>query len=315
MKKAIIVGHTGQDGTYLSKLLKENNYLLAGFSTHSFSSDFSEIDSNIDIMNYNQVSLVVKSIFPDEIYYLAAIHHSSSDSTIADGYLFHQSFDINVRAYINFLEAVKQHSKKTKIFYAASSHIFGNPATFPQDENTPLNPNCVYGITKTAGIYASRFYRQNHNLHCSVGIFYNHESPLRQSKYVSKKIVETAVAIKKNKLSELILGNLDAQIDWGYAPDYMDAVHRVMKLDYADEFIISSGSLHSIRDFVAEVFNYLQLDWKKYVKINPDLITKKQKANLWGSYRKLQSATGWVPKTDFSSMIKILVETELKKYA
>jgi GDPmannose 4,6-dehydratase len=258
---------------------------------------------------------LIKNILPDEIYYLAAVHLSSADKQMQEGELFQQSFDINVKAYINFLEAVRLHSPETKIFYAASSHIFGDPASSPQDEKTPLQPNCIYGITKTAGVNVSHFYRENHNIHTCVGIFYNHESPLRESKYVSKKIVETAVAIKKGKAKDLILGNIDSEIDWGFAPDYMEAVYKIMQLNYPDDFIISSGELHSIKDFVAGVFDYLQLDWQKFIKINPALITKKQKRNLFGNNEKIKKTTGWKVKVSFDSMIKILIDEELRKYA
>ena len=314
MKKAIIVGHTGQDGTYLYNLLKEKKYSLIGISSSSVSSvDFVPYNK-IDILNYKQVPAIIKNFQPDEIYYLAAVHQSSADESIEEGELFQKSIDINVKAFINFLDAVRLCSSHTKIFYAASSHIFGNPLTSPQDEHTPVYPNCIYGITKAAGMHACHFYRENHNIFASVGIFYNHESPLRKSKYVSKKIVESAVSIKKKNGGELVLGNIDAKIDWGYAPDYMEAAFRALQQKNADDFIISSGSLHSIKDFVSGVFNYLKLDWTKYVKINPALITKKQKQNLFGNNQKIKQRTGWIPNVNFESLIKILVDEELKNY-
>ncbi len=312
MKKAIIVGHTGQDGTCLSSLLLSHGYEVTGFSTNSVSENKYSI-CKIDIRKYTEVQNAIKNILPNEVYFLAAIHQSSADIHIEDGELFQKSFDLNVKAYINFLEAIRLYSPKTKIFYAASSHIFGNPSTSPQNESTPLNPNCIYGITKTAGIRIGHFYKENHAIFSSVGIFYNHESPLRESKYVSKKIVETVVAIKQGKKNELILGNLESQIDWGYAPDYMKAVYQMMRQEKSDDFIISSGELHTIKDFAEGVFDYLGLDCKKYVKVNPSLITKKQKQNLFGNNRKIQSATGWTPSVSFNELIKILVDAEIKK--
>ncbi len=178
MKKAIIVGHTGQDGTYLYNLLKEKKYSLIGISSSTVSSGGIVPYNKIDILNYKQVSATVKNFQPDEIYYLAAVHQSSADKPIEEGELFHRSFDVNVKAFINFLEAVRLYSSHTKIFYAASSHIFGNPLNTPlrwktesvtlfgQDELTPLNPNCVYGITKTAGLRICHFYRETHTIFC-----------------------------------------------------------------------------------------------------------------------------------------------------
>jgi GDPmannose 4,6-dehydratase len=232
-----------------------------------------------------------------------------------DGTLFQKSVDINLKSLINFLEGCRKYSPKSKIFYAASSHIFGSSPVSPQDENTPLKPDCIYGISKTAGIGACHFYRDNHGVFASVGIFYNHESPIRASKYVSKKIVEGAIAIKNGRQSELVLGNLSSEIDWGYAPDFMQAVYEIMQLPEAGDFVISSGELHTIQDFVQGVFERLGLDWKKYVKVNPALITKKQKLNLFGNNGKLRMATGWSPSVNFNGLISLMVDEELKKHA
>jgi len=311
--KAIIIGHSGQDGTYLSSLLLNKGYEVTGFSGSSVSENKYGI-SKIDVKQYSQVENTIRKILPDEVYFLAAVHQSSADVQMEDGELFQKSFDLNVKAFINFLEAIRLHLPKTKIFYAASSHVFGNPEKYPQDESTLLNPNCIYGITKTAGMRTSYYYRENHNVFASVGIFYNHESPLRESKYVSKKIVETAVSIKFEKKNELILGNLESEIDLGYAPDYMRAVHAMMQLSKPDDFIISSGERHMIKNFVEGVFDCLSLDWRKFVKTNPLLITKKQKRNLFGDNRKIKIATGWFPSVSFEGLIKILVDAEMQKH-
>lgn len=313
--KALIVGHTGQDGTYLWKLLSSKKYDLIGISKRAALSSEKGNQELVDIRNYGEVEKLIKAYQPDEIYYLAAVHQSSSDRQMEEGELFQKSIDINSKAFINFLESVRLHSKHSKIFYAASSHIFGETTSPMQDETTPLNPNCVYGITKTMGIRACHFYARNHGLFASVGIFYNHESPLRASKYVSKKIVETAVAIKQGLKDKLVLGNLDHRVDWGYAPDYVEAAYRILQLKTPGDFVISSGGTHSIRDFVEGVFTCLELDWHKFVEVNPDLITKKQKQNLTGKNKKLKDATGWENSVTFSELIKILVNAELEKHA
>lgn len=314
MSKAVIVGHTGQDGTYLWKLLNSKNYNLTGVSGTGVLSSKKGTLPPIDIRQYTEVEELIKHEKPDELYYLAAVHQSSADKKMEEGELFQKSIDINSKAFINFLEAVRLHSPQTKIFYAASSHIFGETQSQMQDETTPLNPNCIYGITKTMGIRACYFYRDNHNIFASVGIFYNHESPLRASKYVSKKIVETAVAIKRGLADKLILGNLDHRVDWGHAPDYVEAAYRILQLSQPDIFIISSGVTHTIEDFIEGVFASLGLDWHKYVELNPNLITKKQKQNLAGNHQKLQDATGWKNSVTFNELIKILVDAELEKH-
>ena len=313
--KALIIGHKGQDGSYLWKLLSAKNYDLIGVSRTSILSSKKENIDTVDIRNYKEVETLIKSYQPDELYYLAAVHQSSSDHQIEEGELFQKSIDINSKALVNFLEAVRLHSNHTKIFYAASSHIFGETTSPVQDETTPLNPNCIYGITKTMGIRACYFYRDNYNVFASVGIFYNHESPLRASKYVSKKIVETAVAIKQGLKDKLILGNLDHRVDWGYAPDYVEAAYRILQLKSPGDFVISSGATHSIQDFTEGVFTCLGLDWHKYVEVNPNLITKKQKHNLTGNNKKLKTATGWKNSVTFSELIEILVNAELEKHA
>ena len=312
MKNAIIIGHSGQDGTYLSSLLRENGYNVTGISRKSVSDNNFNLQP-INIESAAEVDALIKKVKPDEIYYLAAVHQSSSDLTAEDGALFQKSIDINFKAPINFLECVRKYSSGIRVFYAASSHVFGNPEAPSQNESTPLNPDCIYGITKAAGIRAFGYYRQVHHIFASVGIFYNHYSPLTESKYVARKIVETAVAIKKGLRNELVLGSLDSQIDWGYAPDYMVAVHALMQLERSDNFVISSGESHTIREFTEGVFGYLQLSADQYVKVNQALITKKQKMNLFGDNTKLRTATGWSPKTYFSKLIVALVQAELEK--
>lgn len=313
MKKAIIVGHTGQDGTYLTEILRGKNYETIGISSKSVSENNYGFQK-INIVDYEQVDKLIKLFQPDEIYFLAAVQHSSVDKPIEDGELFQTSLNINVTALINFLESIRKSSLHTKFFYAASSHVFGNPASIPQNELTPFQPNCIYGITKMTGIHACHFYKHTHSVFVSVGIMYNHESPLREPKYVAKKIVEAAVAIKQNKKDELILGSLDAEIDLGYALDYMDAAFKILQLNYSDDFVISSGELHTVRDFVKGVFEYLNLDFNKYVKVNPKLLTKNQKRNLMGDSSKLKHITSWSPSVDFYGLIKILVDNENLKY-
>lgn len=314
MKKAIIVGHTGQDGTHLLDLLRAKEYDVIGISSQTTISTSREKLQHIDITQAEEVNQLIKKFQPDKIFYLAAVHQSSADKEIEEGELFKQSIQINLLSLVYFLNALKNFSPKSRLFYAASSHIFGNPVAEIQDENTPLQPICIYGITKTAGLQSCRFYREEHNIFASVGIFYNHESPIRSSKFVSQKIVRTAVAIKHSKEKELILGNLKARIDWGYAADYVQAAYQILEIDEPDDFVISSGEIHTVEDFVQGVFEYLDLDWKKYVKENPALITKKSKRNLFGNNAKLKMKTGWHSSASFNELIKIMVDAELKKY-
>ena len=310
MKKALIIGYTGQDGTYLFENLQKRNYEIIGIARNVVRSTSPKSIKPIDISKSKQVHALIDEYKPDEIYYLAAFHQSSEDQYYDDAELFRRSFDVNVLLLINFLDGIKKYSKYSKLFYAASSHIFGNSAESIQDEATPFNPNGIYGITKTAGVHACRLYRENHSIFASVGILYNHESPLRPSKFVSQKIVKTAIAIKNKIQDKLFIGNLDVEIDWGYAPDYVEAMYRILQLSSAGDFIISSGKTHTVRDFVKGVFEYLDLDWTKYVEEDPNLITKKEQHNLRGNNQKLRSMTGWQPTVSFNDLIKIMVEEE-----
>lgn len=308
MKKALIIGCEGQDGFYLKKNLESRGYEIIGVGKNvAFSSTKGGMPV-IDILKEDQVINLLSNFQPDEIYFLAAFHQSSEDVKCDDFFVFKKSIDVNIKALIFFLEGIRAKSKHSKLFYAASSHIFGNPDKEEQDENTPVKPNCIYGITKAAGLNICRFYRNNHSVNASVGILYNHESPLRKSIFVSKKIVEGAIAISNKSENKLVVGDLSATIDWGYAPDYVEAMHSILQLSEADEFIISSGVLHTVKDFVSGVFNYLNLDWKKYVIEDPSILTKKNKKSLKGNSTKLQVATGWKPKNSFDELIKIMVD-------
>ena len=315
MKKAIIIGSRGQDGQYLFQNLLKKNYEVIGLDLNTVDSASSRIKKTIDILRSKQVSHLLKQQKPDEVYYLAAFHQSSQDKADNDAEVFKKCLDVNVRGLFNFLEDIRRYSPMTRLFYAASSHIFGQPLCPVQDEKTPLQPHCIYGITKTAGLNLCRFYRQTHSVFASVGILYNHESPLRSPQFVSQKIVQTAIAIKHKREKKLVIGDLKVKIDWGYAADYVEAMRRILQLPQAGDFIISSGRAHTIEEFVKEVFALLQLDWRSFVEENPLLITKKLKNNLVGDHRKLTQATGWRPTVDLKGLIKIMVMEGLKNDA
>ena len=308
MKKALIVGCDGQDGTYLFDLLDKKKYNVVGIGRGHVRSNAGQRLKAIDILKAAEVAAFVKRSQPDEIYYLAAFHHSSQDRKNEDDeVLFKKSFNIHVHGLINFLDAMNQYARKARLFYAASSHVFGEPSRKVQNEMTPLIPVCIYGITKTAGIEVCQYYRRELGLFVSIGILYNHESPRRAEKFVSQKIVKAALEIKAGRQSELILGDLKAVIDWGYAGDYVDAMRRILAHSEADDFVIASGTTHTVREFVEGVFSLLKLDWKKYVREDKRLIQKTRR-HLQGDSAKLKAATGWEPRTDFKKLIAIMVK-------
>lgn len=310
MKKAIIVGYNGQDGKLLNSYLLKKNYRIVGIDKNiSICSNGPLIDL-VDIKNPQEVFQLINKFKPDEIYYLAAFHHSSQESPIENISLFSQSLDIHVLGLVNFLEGIRQYSPQSRLFYASSSHIFGESNSKIQNEDTAINPNCFYGITKAAGIFICRLYRNNYSVFASSGILYNHESSFRNETFISKKIITAAVDIKRKKLKKLIIGDLSAEVDWGYAPDYVDAMHRIINCKTADDFIVATGKKHKVIDFIKTTFKYLNLDWKRYVREDRSIISKKNYCRV-GNPKKLMGKTGWKPSVDFKEMIKFLLEDEI----
>lgn len=314
MKTALIIGSGGQDGTYLTEYLSKKKCRVVGVGRNGIDSGRVRSSGPVDILKFKTAADLLVKYKPDEIYYLAAYHHSAQDRKDADAVLFQKSFAVHVDGLRNFLEGMRLYCPSARFFYAGSSHMFGHPADRVQNEETPLEPVCIYGITKTAGVHTCRFYRRKYGLFASVGILYNHESPLRAEKFVSQKIVRAAIAIKLHRQKELVLGNLNAVIDWGYAGDYVEAMHRVLSLPSADDFVIASGKARTVKQFVEGVFNYLKLDWKKYVHEDASLIASKHRCHWQGDPSKLKRMTGWKPKTDFPKLIALMVNAGLKNY-
>jgi GDPmannose 4,6-dehydratase len=313
MKKALIVGAFGQDGTYLFRYLDTKGYRVLGLGRGKVRCNGRGLWDVVNILDPRAVRQCIKTFQPDEIYYLAAFHHSSEDLKGDDAALFKKSFHVHVDGLIHFLAAMADLAPRARLFYAASSHVFGRPPKEIQDERTPLNPLCIYGISKTAGIQVCRFYRRTRGLFASVGILYNHESPLRAESFVSQKIVCAAIAIKQGRQQPLTLGNLKARIDWGFAGDYVQAMHRILQSDNPDDFIISSGKTHAIEDFVRLAFACLRLDWNQHVKVDPRVISKSERSHLQGNPRKLKAITGWVPKLELPQLVELMVKEGLSR--
>jgi GDPmannose 4,6-dehydratase len=308
MPSAIIIGAMGQDGTYLYRLLDEKKYLIYSIGRQrslTNNNDWTGFD-HPDITNPEEVLDIVRKVRPDEIYHLAAVHQSSEDPVADPVTLFIQSYDVNVMSLLNVLEAIRQISPKTRLFYAASSHIFGRPEQEPQDENTSFNPLSIYGITKASGIFLCRMYRSAHGIFSSVGILYNHESPLRGEQFVSQKIVQGAVRCKKDPGHRLVLGDLSVEVDWGYAPDYVEAMHRIICLPEPDDFVIATGEKHRVEDFVRIAFESVGLNWQDFVKERENIITRPS-VGFVGSPAKLIKRTGWNRSVAFDEMVKLLV--------
>jgi GDPmannose 4,6-dehydratase len=297
-RTALIIGSRGQDGRLLSDLLLEKKYDVKG------------IGKEFPIHEPAAVLELVSSLQPREIYYLAAFHHSAENLPASEDEILANSMLVHHDGLLNFLQSIKKVSKDSKLFYASSSHVFGSKFEGKQNENTLLVESSPYAKSKVAGMMACQKFR-NEGYFASVGILYNHESHLRNAEFVSRKISRTVALIKKNRATELILGDLDATIDWGFAGDYVKAMWSILQLDHADDFIVATGTEHSLRDFVKIAFDYVGLDYKKYVVLNEKLI-KKQSARRIGDSTKLQKATGWKPVTEFKAFVELMVSQDLE---
>lgn len=312
-KIALVVGNTGQDGVYLTELLKGKNYFVIGVNRKGVTCNDKNLPP-VDIGVYEQVQNLVKEYHPHEIYYLAAIHHSSEEQQEETYKNFSDSMSVHVMGLVNFLEAINTFLPNAKLFYAASSHIFGRPEKFPQTETTAFQPICVYGITKATGVEICKLYRQQKGVFCSVGILYNHESPLRCHHFLSKKIVSSAVRIKLGLQNELVLGNLSAQVDWSHAKDVVIAMNHILQLNSPDDFIIATGKLQTVENFAVQAFNLLGLEISKHLKQDSTLLKKHtHKVPLCGDISKISNLTGWEPLYSFENMVEEMVLEEVKR--
>ncbi len=306
-RTALIVGSRGQDGRLLSGLLARRGYDWLGVARVTTDGTL-PWDGPVDITSAAAVRLLVGALRPDEIYHLAAHHQSAETVASAGSDLLERSFAVNVLSLGHVLEAVRHGSPASRVFYAASSHVFGEPEGEPQDESTPLAPLSVYGITKAAGLMLCRTYRRSHGVFASAGILYNHESEHRLPHFVSAKIVDGAVAIRDGRSTELVLGNLDAEADWGWAPEYVDAMTRILALDTPDEFVIASGRRRSVRDFVACTFDALSLDWRRHVRDDRTLGVRAHRG-LVGNADKLRTKTGWRAEVELPELVALLLRS------
>ncbi len=306
MPRALIVGCNGQDGQILWRQLADRGYSLLGISRHGTRAQGCDWSDAVDVTDGDAVRGLIAEFRPAETYYLAAYHHSSQDPAVDQATLWARSFAINTQGFQNVLDAHCQANRDGRIFYASSSRVFGAARAGTQDESTALRPACLYGITKATGMMLADYYRRDHGLFASCGILYNHESPLRGRSFLSQRVAHGLVAVKRGTATELVLGDLDSKVDWGYAPDYTEAMQRILQCDTAGDFVIASGSLRSVRDMVSVAAGLLDLDWRSCVVEDRSLVTRPSQ-QLTGDAGKLRRLTAWAPRTTFEEMVRELV--------
>ena len=307
MRRALVVGSTGQDGSYLVEQLQARGVTVLGISRRT--------TPTCDVRDANAVRELVAGFSPDAVFYLAAYHGSSEakrdenpEQELADCRAIH------VEAWEHILKALTRHAPQARAFYASSSHVFGEPAEPIQDESTPFAPRSPYAITKAAGMELARQYRER-GLFVACGILYNHESPRRGPSFVSQRIARGAVDAQRaatlGKPYALELGSLSSIVDWGYAPEYTEAMIRTLGVDTPADYVVATGIPHSALDFCEAAFAAVDLDWKRYVTERPQRITRVA-STLIGNAAKLRRATGWHPTVSFQELVHLLVTAAAK---
>ena len=314
VKKTIVVGYAGQDGSLLVRDLQKRGDEIIGIGRSSSIFPFG-FPTNVikHITNLQEVYELVRLFKPDEIYYLAAYHVSSEASAIQVS--FHTQFEsaqaIHVTGLVNCLSAIVDESPDTRLFYASSSLVFSGENGERQDESTPFSPQGFYGITKTEGIHLCREFRKNHKVFASSGILYNHESHLRAPDFLSAKIIKTSIRISEGSKEKLEVGNLSSRVDWGYANDYVLAFQKILAANNPDDFIVATDESHTVKEFIDIVFNYFNLNPDKYVVENQNILTRKPLVKI-GDASKLRSVTGWAPSLNYHNFVIQLIKDHQK---
>jgi GDPmannose 4,6-dehydratase len=317
-KIALITGIAGQDGSYLADLLLSKGYEVHGIVRRIAIEDSDHKLKNISHLHDrvklhvasldNVLSLIktIRRVMPDEFYHLAASSFVS--------YSFEDEMSIlnnNINATHYILAALKEFVPSCRFYYAGSSEMFGAVDHSPQDERSPFNPRAIYGVSKVAGYHLVRNYRSQYDMFACSGILYNHESPRRGYEFVTRKIVSSAARIKLGLLNSLTLGNLEARRDWGYAPDYVNAMWMMLQSEHPEDYVVASGETHTVREFVEIAFSSIGLDYERYVLIDPKFFRPAENVPLCGDSSKIYQNLGWVRTRSLTEIIHEMVESEL----
>jgi len=313
-KKALILGITGQDGSYLAELLLRKGYEVHGFIRRSATGNTKNIDHILneiqihrgDLADATSIYRVINEVKPNEIYNEADQDHVSWSYSSVD-----YSCDITGAAVARILEIIKQINPAIKFFQPLSSNIFGKAIESPQNEKTAFNPQSPYAAAKVFAYVLCKYYREVFDIKVSTAIFYNHESERRTEDYVTRKITRSVAKISLGLQDKLFLGNLDTKIDFGYAPDYMEAAWKIMQLDCADDFIIGTGEVHTVQEFLHEAFEIVGLNPDNYVKFDPEFARPSDTSLLVGDISKAKKAFGFRPQVTFKKLVQLMVENDI----
>lgn len=322
-KKALITGITGQDGSYLAELLLSKGYEVHGIKRRSSSFNTGRINHIYqdpheggrrlflhygDLTDSSVISRLLEKIQPNEIYHLGAQSHVRVSFDMPE-----YTGDVTGLSTARILDAIKESKIKTKFYQASSSEMFGKAVEAPQNEKTPFYPRSPYGCAKVYAYHLTKNYREAYGIFACNGILFNHESPRRGRTFVTRKITSGLAKILASKQKKIFLGNLDAKRDWGYAPEYVQAMWLMLQQDEPDDYVIATGRTHSIKDFLQEAFGLVGLDWQKHVGRDKKYYRPSEIDLLIGDYSKAKEKLGWKPKVKFKELVRIMLEMDLKR--
>ncbi len=322
MKKALITGITGQDGSYLAEFLIKKGYAVYGIIRRSSSFNTQRIDHIYqdpheknrklklvygDLNDASSLNLLIKNICPDEIYNLGAQSHVKVSFEVPE-----YTGEVTGLGTTRLLEAIRDSGVKTKFYQASSSEMYGQAAQAPQNEHTPFYPRSPYGAAKVYAYWMTVNYREAYNMFACNGILFNHESPRRGETFVTRKITMALSRIKLGLQKKLYLGNLEAKRDWGFAGDYVEAMWLMLQQPKPDDYVIATGETHSVREFLQEAFDYAKLDWKKYVVIDKRYLRPTEVDLLLGDSSKARRLLKWKPKVNFKQLVRMMVDSDMK---
>ena len=321
MKRALITGITGQDGSYLAELLLEKGYEVHGLIRRASTFNTERIDHLYtdphdpktrihlhygDLSDSGQLTNLIYNTQPEEIYHLGAQSHVRVSFDMPE-----YTGDVTGMGTTRMLEAIRRSGIKTRFYQASSSEMFGGSPP-PQNENTPFRPRSPYAAAKVYAYWIAVNYREAYKRFACNGILFNHESPRRGETFVTRKITRSLARIKLGLERKLYLGNLDAKRDWGYAPEYVQFMWRMLQNDKSEDFILGTGETHSVREFLEEAFSYVNLDWKQYVKTDPRYFRPTEPETLIADTAKARKEVGWEPKIKFKELVKIMVDADMR---
>jgi GDPmannose 4,6-dehydratase len=316
MKKALITGINGMDGSHLADLLLIKGYTVYGMERRSSvpnRENTKHLEDKItflsgDLTDQNSLLRCLKESNPDEVYNLASQSFVGQSWNIPE-----QTSDVTGLGVLRILEAIREYNPKIKFYQASSSEMFGRMVENPAKETTPFYPRSPYGVAKLYGHWITKNYRESYNMFACSGILFNHESERRGIEFVTRKISDGVARIKLGLSDNITLGNLDAKRDWGYAPDYVEAMWMMLQQETPKDYVIATGKTHSIKDFLTEAFNHVGIkDWSKYIKQDPRFMRPAEVDVLRGNYSEAELYMNWKPKTTFSELVEKMVNNDLK---